>query len=80
MKKQQKKKNLFSSSSERDEEIRVLYVGASRAANILIVLFQPEYLAGINELYFLKKLIQPKAQPCSPEALSEWLDKAKSHL
>ncbi len=81
IRKRQEKKKFFSSSfDEIDEEIRVLYVGASRAINILIVLFQPEYLAGINELYFFKKLIQPKAQSCPPEALSKWLDKMKKYL
>ncbi len=62
-----------------DEEIRILYVGASRAMNLLIVFYQQEFSARSRESYYLKKLIQPYAKECRPEEIAGWLKKEELH-
>ncbi len=52
-----------------DEEIRILYVGASRAMNLLVVLHLPHELSGDKESFFYERLIAPKAKKCTLENL-----------
>ena len=58
-----------------DEEIRILYVGASRAMNLLVILHLNEESAGEKEYFYYSRLIKPYAQACDLDNLGGWLDK-----
>lgn len=60
---------------QRDEEIRVLYVGASRAENLLVTLHRAEYSDRDREGEYWRELIGPLSRPCRPEDLGEWLER-----
>ncbi len=60
---------------EWDEEIRILYVGASRAMNLLVVLHLAPEESGEKEGYYYQKLISRYGTSCSIEELSSWLSK-----
>ena len=57
-----------------DEEIRVLYVGASRAMNLLVILHANSDASGIKESYFYEKLFYPKSKKCTVENLDSYLE------
>ncbi len=61
-----------------DEEVRVLYVAASRAENLLVVLHRPEYGAEDREGRYWSELIGPYVRNISPEKLAGWLDREQS--
>ena len=58
-----------------DEEIRILYVGASRAMNLLFILHHPQEFSGERENFYCEKLILAQTRKCSVENLSAWLEK-----
>ena len=60
---------------EWDEEIRILYVGASRAMNLLVILHYPEELAGERENFYCRKLLLARTRKCLIGDLSFWLEK-----
>lgn len=58
-----------------DEEVRVLYVAASRAENLLVVLHRPEYAADDREGRYWRELIGPHVRVVRPPDLAEWLER-----
>lgn len=58
-----------------DEEVRVLYVAASRAENLLVVLYRPEYGAEDREGRYWRELVGPHVRPVRPSDLAAWLDR-----
>ncbi len=58
-----------------DEEVRVLYVAASRAENLLVVLHRPEYGAEDREGRYWRDLIGPHVRNVETAALDAWLER-----
>ncbi len=68
-----------------DEEIRVLYVGASRAMNLLIILHEPPESGKradddeTPEEYYWNRLLSPKAKECDAVKLRKLILKEKKY-
>ncbi len=60
-----------------DEEIRILYVGASRAMNLLVVLHFPIESTGERERFYYEKLIAPKVKAITVKETGMWIDKER---
>lgn len=60
-----------------DEEIRILYVGASRAMNLLFILHYPPEFSGEREKFYCEKLTLPRTRKCSVGKLGAWLEKER---
>ena len=58
-----------------DEEVRILYVGVSRAMNLLAILHLPAHACSETERFYFEKLISPQVRDCSLEELEKWLRK-----
>lgn len=66
--------NSTAGSSPPDEEVRVLYVAASRAENLLVILRNPFARNGAREEWYWKKLCEPnRVREVQDRALRKWL-------